>query len=111
MENNNKKLRVMISQPMRGLTADDITETKAQAVKKIEDMGYTVVNSLFDEDYFSEEDLECVQHKSLFFLAQALEVMSMCDAVYFCKGWEDTRGCNIEHMAAESYGLAIIHEE
>lgn len=108
---NNKKMRVMISQPMRGLTADDIAETKAQAVKKIEDMGYTVVNSLFDEDYFSEEDLECVQHKSLFFLAQALEVMSMCDAVYFCKGWEDTRGYNIEHMAAESYGLAIIHEE
>lgn len=108
---NNKKMRVMISQPMRGLTADDIAETKAQAVKKIEDKGYTVVNTLFDEDYFSEEDLECVQHKSLFFLAQALEVMSMCDAVYFCKGWEDTRGCQIEHMAAENYGLEIIHEE
>lgn len=108
---NNKKMRVMISQPMRGLTADDIAETKAQAVKKIEDMGYTVVNSLFDEDYVSEEDLECVQHKSLFFLAQALEAMSMCDAVYFCKGWQDTRGCQIEHKAAEAYGLAILYEE
>lgn len=111
MESKSKMTRVMISQPMYGLTADDIAETKARATKDIENMGYTVVNSLFDEDYFSEEDLECVQHKSLFFLAQALEVMSMCDAVYFCKGWEDTRGCQIEHKAAEAYGLAILYEE
>lgn len=103
-------MRVMISQPMRGLTADEIAETKARATRKIEAMGYTVVNTLFDEGYFSDEDLDGVAHKSLFFLAQSLEQMSTCDAVYFCKGWEDARGCQIEHMTAENYGLDIIYE-
>lgn len=29
---------------------------------------------------------------------------------YFCKGWENTRGCRIEHEAAKAYGLEIIYE-
>ena len=30
--------------------------------------------------------------------------MSECDTVYFCKGWENARGCKIEHEVAKSYG-------
>ena len=37
--------------------------------------------------------------------------MSRCNAVYFCKGWENARGCKIEHDAAVAYGLKIIYEE
>ena len=36
--------------------------------------------------------------------------MSLCHAAYFCKGWEKTRGCKIEHDAAVAYGLEIIYE-
>lgn len=32
-------------------------------------------------------------------------------AAYFCRGWEQARGCRIEHEAAKSYGLEIIYEE
>ena len=37
--------------------------------------------------------------------------MTLCNAVYFCKGWENARGCKIEHMCAEVYGLKIIEAE
>ena len=45
------------------------------------------------------------------FLAKSLEKMSLCDAVYFCKGWEQARGCRIEHEVAVAYGLNVIYEE
>ena len=45
------------------------------------------------------------------FLAKSLEKMSLCDAVYFCKGWEQARGCRIEHEVAVAYGLNVICEE
>ena len=31
--------------------------------------------------------------------------MSKCNAVYFCKGWENARGCRIEHETAKAYGF------
>ena len=37
--------------------------------------------------------------------------MSDCEAVYFCDGWKHARGCRIEHMLAEEYGLNIIYQE
>ena len=45
------------------------------------------------------------------YLAKSLENMSLCHAAYFCKGWENARGCKIEHDTAVAYGLDIIYEE
>lgn len=47
----------------------------------------------------------------LCFLAKSLENMSLCHAAYFCKGWEQARGCCIEHEAAVAYGLTVLYEE
>ena len=47
---------------------------------------------------------------SLYALALSLEIMSNCDIVYFCRGWENARGCRMEHQAAKEYGLQIIYE-
>ena len=43
--------------------------------------GYEIVNTLFTDEWYS-----------------------------FCKGWENARGCRIEHEAAKAYGLEIIYE-
>lgn len=37
--------------------------------------------------------------------------MSRCSAVYFCKGWNDARGCRIEHAVATAYGIPILYED
>ena len=47
----------------------------------------------------------------LCFLAKSLENMSLCHTAYFCKGWEQARGCRLEHDAAIAYGLNVIYEE
>ena len=46
----------------------------------------------------------------LCFLAKSLENMSLCHVAYFCTGWENARGCRIEHDAAVAYGLEVIEE-
>lgn len=103
----------MISQPMNGLTDEQIEATRKKAQEKLGEMGYVVMNTLFSEEWTSRENMEAegVVQIPVKFLAKGLEKMSLCHAVYFCKGWENARGCVIEHEVADKYGLTIIHEE
>ena len=104
--------RVMISQPMGGLTENEILETRNRAICEIRKMGGTVVNTLFSDEWVKNQNRSDDGVVSpLWFLAKSLEVMSTCHVVYFCKGWENARGCRIEHDAAVAYGLQIIYEE
>ena len=105
--------KAMISQPMAGLSEDEIVRTRDKAIKALEKMGYEVVNTLFTDEWYSKEQMKerGVVQIPLCYLARSLENMSLCHAAYFCKGWERARGCRIEHEAAKAYGLFIIYEE
>ena len=105
--------KAMISQPMAGKTEDEIVETREKAISALEEKGYKVVNTLFTDEWYSKEKMEerGVVQIPLCFLAKSIENMSLCHAAYFCKGWENARGCRIEHEAAKAYGLAILYEE
>lgn len=105
--------KAMLSQPMAGKTDEEIVATREKAIKVLEEKGYEVVNTLFTDEWYSNESMKerGVVQIPLCFLAKSLENMSLCHAAYFCKGWENARGCKIEHDAAVAYGLDIIYEE
>lgn len=105
--------KAMLSQPMAGKTEQEIIETRERAITVLESKGYDIVNTLFTDKWYSKEKMEeCgVVQIPLCFLAKSLENMSLCHAAYFCKGWENARGCKIEHDAAMAYGLEIIYEK
>ena len=46
----------------------------------------------------------------LWYLGKALQMMSEADVIYFVPGWEDARGCRIEHQAAVQYGIPRIEK-
>lgn len=104
--------KAMLSQPMAGKTDEEIICTRKRAIHELQKRGYLVVNTLFTDEWYSKEAMEerGVANIPLCFLAKSLENMSLCHAAYFCKGWEKTRGCKIEHDAAVAYGLEIIYE-
>ena len=106
-------MKAMISQPMANKTQEEIVETRERAIKQLTDMGYEIVNTLFTDEWYSSENMNKrgVVQIPLCFLAKSLENMSLCHAAYFCKGWENARGCRIEHETAKAYGLTIIYEE
>lgn len=105
--------KAMLSQPMNGKTGEEIKATREKAIKVLEAREYEVVNTLFTDEWYSDKAMKerGVEQIPLCFLAKSLENMSLCHAAYFCKGWEDARGCKIEHDAAVAYGLDIIYEE
>ena len=103
----------MLSQPMAGKTEQEIIATRERAIAALEKQGYEIVNTLFTDEWYGREAMEerGVVQVPLCFLAKSLENMSLCHAAYFCKGWENARGCRIEHEAAKAYGVTIIYEE
>ena len=105
--------KAMLSQPMAGKSKEEIVETRERAIKVLEGMGYEIINTLFTDEWYSSESMDRrgVVNRPLCFLAKSLENMSLCHVAYFCKGWEDARGCRIEHDAAKAYGLEIVYEE
>lgn len=105
--------KAMLSQPMAGKTEEEIAATREKAMAELQAKGYRVVNTLFTDEWYSKESMASrgVVQVPLCFLAKSLENMSLCHAAYFCKGWENARGCRIEHDAAVAYGLDIIYEQ
>ena len=106
-------MKAMLSQPMAGKTDKEIIETRERAMSELSGKGYEIVNTLFTDEWYSRENMEKrgVVQIPLCFLAKSLENMSLCHAAYFCKGWENARGCRIEHEAAKAYGLTILYED
>lgn len=106
-------MKAMLSQPMAGKSDEEIIATREKAIKALESKGYEVVNTLFTDEWYSKDSMtkRGVVQIPLCFLAKSLENMSLCHAAYFCKGWENARGCRIEHDVAVAYGLDIIEEE
>lgn len=106
-------MKAMLSQPMAGKMDEEIIATREKAIKALQARGYEIVNTLFTDEWNNRENMEKrgVVQIPLCFLAKSLENMSLCHAVYFCKGWEQARGCRLEHDAAVAYGLTVIYEE
>ena len=105
--------KAMLSQPMAGKTNEEIVATREKAISVLKEKGYEIVNTLFTDEWYSQDAIaeRGVVQIPLCFLAKSLENMSRCHAAYFCKGWENARGCRIEHEAAVAYGLEVLYEE
>lgn len=94
----------MISLPMKDKSREEILEVWNRAKGQLEKKGYLVINTVFPQGHAEQND-------PLWLLSLVLNKMSDCDVVYFCDGWEDARGCRIEHEVAEAYGMDIIYAE
>jgi hypothetical protein len=94
-------MRIIISQPMKGKTEQQVRDERAALVRKIEAMGDTVIDTIFP-DFTNEGNIP------LKYLAKSLEAIADVDAVVFMDGWQEARGCKIEHQACEDYGIKIL---
>lgn len=106
-------MKAILFQPVMGKTDEKIIETRNRAIATLKAKGFDIVNILFTNELYSNTAMKehNIENIPLYFLAKTLEHMSLCHAVYFCKGWENMRGCRLEHEAAKAYGLTIIYEE
>jgi len=94
---------------MNGKTEEEIMATRNEAIKNITlsfiaKEGFDVIDS-----YFREYDPEkgCIPLK---YLGRSIKKLANADLAYFVKGWDQARGCVIEHQCAEMYGIPFIEE-
>ena len=104
--------KAMVSQPMAGKTEEEIIAAREAAKEFLETLGYEFVNTKFTDEWYSQEKMQerGVVNIPLAFMEKGIEHMCMCSAVYFTSGWEQARGCRIEHEVAKAYGVKIFYE-
>ena len=98
--------KLFISQPMRDKTDEEIKSERNYIIGKVKerypDTEIDVIDSFFEN---APHDA-----KPLWFLGKSLELLSTADIAYFADGWEEYRGCSIEHKCAIEYGINIIQD-
>lgn len=94
-------MKVMISQPMKGKTNEQIKSEREQLVKEIENNGDIVLDTVFDE---SPKDVD----EAIWCLSKSIEYLAKADKIIFMNGWEKARGCKIEFEIAKEYGKTIV---
>lgn len=95
-------MKVMISQPMKGKTNEQIRIEREELVKELEKQGHEVVDTIINDFIEGNGDSYAIKC-----LAKSIEFIANVDAVVFMSGWEEARGCKIEHEVAKNYGKFI----
>ena len=101
------KKYAFISQPMKGLTPEQIKHAREKAVKYLTEHGYEVLETYF-ADEFEKSD---APNKPLLFLGKSIKYLAKASIAYFCNGWGDARGCRVEWQAAQEYGVEVVYEK
>lgn len=95
-------MKIMISQPMRGKTNEQIRKEREELVEKLESQGHEVIDTVLD---ISESK------SPIYYLSKSIELLDKADGVVFMKGWQEARGCRIEHIIAYEYEKFIKEEQ
>ena len=98
------KIKVMISQPMRGKTNEQIRQEREALVKRLEKDNFEVVDTIIVEN----APKGC--NEAIYYLSKSIEFISKADIVYFMKGWEEARGCKIENKICQDYGKQTMYD-
>lgn len=97
-------MKVMISQPMRGKSEEEIRKERADLIIGLSKQGIEVIDTIFT----NETPKDC--DTALYYLSKSIEAIGKVDGVVFMRDWEDARGCKVEHEVAKAYGKFIKYE-
>lgn len=97
--------KLFISQPMRGKTDEEILAVREKAIRRAEKMLGEPVEVI--DSFFRSAPADA---RPLWFLGKSLELLSTADVAFFAEGWNEFRGCKIEHTCAVEYNIDRIEE-
>ena len=95
--------KLFISQPMKVKSDEEILREREIAITKAKEVCGEDVEVI--DSFFQSAPADA---RPLWLLGKSLELLSTADVAYFAPGWEDARGCKIEHICAVEYGIDRI---
>lgn len=100
------KLKIMLSSPMKDKSKQEIDNERNDMANLLFDYygddNCEIIASVI-EDHKTKSELECLS-ESIFFMSQA-------DILAMGFGWENARGCKLEHTIAKEYNVPIVYLE
>lgn len=99
-------IKLYISQPIEGKTAEDIEQEKQKALLSVKE-------KYGDDIEIIERNIHMAQDgkEALCILGNLIRSLSEANVVYFCKNWETEFECEIENRCALEYGNSIVIED
>lgn len=94
-------MKVYISLPITGHPLKDVEHRIERAKEVLRGLGHEPVSPL---DVSDNPDATYAEH-----MGRDITALLECDAILFLEGWKASKGCRLEHTAAEIYGKRIIH--
>ena len=102
-------MKVFISQPMRGLSEDQILEVQQEIKEAFLEVPKDPIEYPVEFlDNYNHPNLAADAHP-LLYLGESIELMSEADLVIFVEGWDRARGCVIEHKICHYYDVNYIY--
>jgi len=103
-------VKVFISQPMRDKTDEEILAVRKRCYEKVSNLYDNSVEVIILDTFFSGMPSPEGVNRSLWCLGKSLNYLAEANVAYFAKGWNEYRGCKIEHTCALEYEIPIIEE-
>ena len=94
--------KIFISQPMNGRTNDEIEKERESLIEKAKK------HFIGDKVEILDSFFKDFNGNSLAFLGKSITLLSEADIALFGFGWQDARGCKIEHECCVKYGIPVI---
>lgn len=104
-----KPIKVFISQPMSGLSMEEIMKTRERGFEEfLSRINEEVEVILIDN--VNHPNLDELTATPFDYLGEDIVLMKDADYIFFVEGWENSRGCNIEHCMATTYNIPVMFE-
>ena len=99
-------MKLFVSQPMHDRSEEEILAERevllayVKSLRKEDDI--ELIDSFFQETPEGG-------NIPLAYLAKSIALLAQADLVIFANGWENARGCRVEHLCAEAYHVDYIN--
>ena len=95
-------MKVYISLPITGHDLTEVRRRAEEAKQLLTGMDHEPVSPL---DVSPNHDATYAEH-----IGRDIAALLGCDAVLFLDGWQESKGCTLEHAAAKIYNKLITYE-
>lgn len=108
-------MKVFISQPMSGLPDEEVAKVRDQAIEEIKNIyqffernnQLEIVSTTFTRD----DEVIPENPSRLWWLGRAIQMLEGVDIIYFCKGWENSKGCKVEKLVATEHNIGTYYQK
>lgn len=96
------EITIMISCPMKGKTREQIDEEMGNMMDLVWNIyPNACIRDSVIENHEEKTELEC--------FSESIFHMSQCNILAMGHGWENARGCKLEHEIAKAYNMPIVY--